>query len=103
MAFTLAFQYENRPPPVFESMFMIHFRRKVAKNDISKCTQFCLQYINKTDPGLSISISKLCSTGHPHLLAVVMHVLHAYVSFEVLWDALVVWLMILVAENIAIF
>lgn len=42
MELTLPFQNENRPFAVFESMFMIHFRHKVANNDISKCTLFCL-------------------------------------------------------------
>lgn len=105
MEFTLAFQNENRPPPVFESMFMIHFRHKVAKNDISKSTLFCLQYVDKTILGLSISMSKLCFSGHPHLplhryiTCICRCMYYMVISFEMLWDAVVFWLMVLVAEE----
>lgn len=67
MGVILAFQNENRPLLVLESMFVTHFRHRVASRDISKCTLFCLQYLDKTDLGLSISTAKLCLSGHPQL------------------------------------
>lgn len=76
MEFTLAFQNENRPPVFFESMFTIHFKHKVANNDISKCTLFCLQYLDKTDLGLSISVSQLCLRGIRSCPSIGRDVLH---------------------------
>lgn len=67
MGVTLAFQNENRPPLVLESMVVTHFRHKVANRDIYKCTLFCLQYLGKTDIGFSIFMANLCPSGHPHL------------------------------------
>lgn len=49
------------------TMFVTHFKHRVANRDISKYTLLCLQYLGMTDLGLSIHLAKVYLSGHPHL------------------------------------